>query len=114
MANKILSFFNRARLRNSRAALAARFAAPAVALTAGAAHAGTVATNDPFYQFFEVVNQSATGAFGISIALCGLIFGAVVGVGNSKPTAALVGVAFAAVIYFSPGVILKIFGATLM
>ncbi|MDN5872951.1 MAG: TrbC/VirB2 family protein [Sinobacteraceae bacterium] len=73
--------------------------------------AGTVNSSDPFYQFLQAIQQYASGALGISIAIVALLFGAIVGIGRNQPTAALAGVAFAIFIYFGPKVIMSIFSA---
>ena len=75
------------------------------------AMAGTVNNSDPFYQFLQAVQSYAKGAMGIGLCIVALLFGAIVGIGQNSPTAALTGVGFAIFVYFGPGIISSIFSA---
>ena len=70
-----------------------------------AAYAGTVDTNDAFYQFYQTVDGWATGALGVGLATTMLIMGGAIGVAKNSPMPALTGIGGAAFLHWGPQII---------
>lgn len=80
------------------------------ALLASPAFAGTVDSTDPFYTYYETIDQWVSGALGTGLAITMLLMGGAVGVAKNSPMPALTGVAGAAFMHWGPMVIKSIMG----
>jgi len=72
------------------------------------ANAGTVATGDAFYEYYNTIEGWATGGLGVGLATTMLVLGGAIGVAKNSPMPALTGVAGAAFLHFGPTVINQI------
>lgn len=71
----------------------------------------SVASTDPFYEFFTDMDSWINGGLGVGLAFAFLIFGGVVGVAKNNPIPALAGVVAAAFFKFAPGLIVDMLAA---
>lgn len=72
------------------------------------AFAGNLNTNDPFYSFYQTVDQWAGGALGTGLAVTMLLMGGGIGVARNSPMPALSGIAGAAFLHWGPDIIKQI------
>lgn len=79
----------------------------ALMLVASAAQAGTIATTDDFYRFFDFINKNLKGGLGVGIALVSMVVGAGVGAMKSSALPMIVGFVIAAFFAFGPGIIVN-------
>jgi conjugal transfer pilus assembly protein TraA len=79
-----------------------------LASTAVMAHAGNVESSDYFYEYYNTINQWATGGLGVGLATTMLVMGGAIGVAKNSPMPTLTGVAGAAFLHFGPSIIRNI------
>ena len=77
-------------------------------VASGMAAAGTVATDDTFYSFYETINSWTTGGLGVGLATTMLLMGGAIGVAKNSPMPALTGIAGAAFLHWGPDIIKQI------
>ena len=79
-----------------------------LASAAAMAHAGSVDSGDNFYEYYNTINQWATGGLGVGLATTMLVMGGAIGVAKNSPMPTLTGVAGAAFLHFGPSIIKNI------
>lgn len=80
----------------------------AAAAASGLATAGTVASDDTFYSFYNTVHGWTTGGLGVGLATTMLLMGGAIGVAKNSPMPALTGIAGAAFLHWGPDIIKQI------